>query len=64
MREKNRFKCRRGSVKGCPNEIIRENLGDLFDYPFCESCQREQEDKITRLNDGLFYKNKEFFHGR
>jgi hypothetical protein len=57
------FDCRYPGFLRCGNKIMRNGLGDLFDYPFCEECQIKdsycvdcqkihKEDQIKRLDDG------------
>lgn len=47
----------------CGKPMFRDNIGDLFDYPYCEECQVKEafcpdcrkiipEENITRLDDG------------
>ena len=57
------FQCRFRDFLRCGNTIMRENIGDAFDYPFCEACQVKEayceccrkidpDEKITRLDNG------------
>lgn len=47
-----KFECRYFDFLRCGNDILRDNIGDLFDYPYCEECQKKENDEITRLDDG------------
>jgi hypothetical protein len=55
-KEVKEFTCRRMNELRCKNKIYRDNLGDLFDYPICEECQKLEFDKVTRLDDGGYSK--------
>lgn len=46
------FACRRVTFLRCGNPMYRENIGDALDYPYCEDCQTEEDDNITRLDNG------------
>lgn len=37
-------------------DIKRNGIGDLWDYPFCEGCQEENDQRITRFDQGEFPK--------
>jgi len=51
------FQCRNfEDSKRCEYPMLRENIGDAFDYPFCEYCQIKNYGKITRLNNGILSK--------
>lgn len=45
------FKCRPVIHGTCFNKFYRDNIGDLFDYPYCEECQ-ELQGEIMRLDNG------------
>lgn len=40
------FKCR-----NCDGLIIRANIGDLFDFPFCHECAFDRNHENKKLND-------------
>lgn len=48
------FKCSYVEVlkMRCNNPIKRQNIGDFFDYPYCEKCQILDKNRVTRLDDG------------
>lgn len=48
------FPCRHYTFLRCGNPMFRFNIGDAIDYPFCESCQKDIMEEITRLDNGLF----------
>ena len=52
------YQCRAFDFVRCGKPIIRENLGDLFDYPFCEDCQNKYDKEVSRFDDGNFKKEK------
>jgi hypothetical protein len=55
--EKKTYKCRPLIRDSCINKIVRDNLGDYFDYPLCEACQEadtEMDGEIYRLDDGRY----------
>lgn len=52
--EMKKFYCNYREFLRCGFEIYRSNVGDFFDYPYCEYCQ-EKDDPIhgvTRLDNG------------
>lgn len=50
------FYCRYVDFIRCGNPILRDNIGDLFDYPYCEECQEKDIfcPKLTRLDNGRY----------
>lgn len=46
-KKKQIFGCR---GEGCLNNFERENLGDYFDYPLCESCEKNGN-KLTYIEE-------------
>lgn len=57
------FNCRYNDFLTCGKPIFRKNMGDLFDYPYCEECQVKDclclecrkilaNETVTRLDDG------------
>ena len=51
---KTEFKCSYVEVLKlrCNNPIKRTNIGDFFDYPHCEKCQKLDLKNVRRLDDG------------
>jgi hypothetical protein len=52
------YQCRR-LINGirCQNKMLRENLGDAFDYPDCDKCRSEifKSELKNHLNNYFMY---------
>jgi|GEM_PF-3949462 len=51
-----KFTCRFFHIIRCKNSVYRDSISDLFDYPYCEQCQKKEVKKVTRLDDGQYNK--------